>query len=82
MLNNLDLAPLASVNCWIIAILTFHFELQHVPGKHHGPDGLSWRPIQPEDDSDDEAEQEAEDFEDWIDNLYGFMHMVNSPVPA
>ncbi len=38
--------------------------------------------IQPEDDSDDEAEQEAEDFEDWINNLYGFMHMVNSPVPA
>ncbi len=82
MLNNPDLVPLASVNRWIVAILTFHFELQHVPGKHHGPDSLSRRPIQLEDDSDDEAEQEAEDFEDWIDNLYGFMHMVNSPVPA
>ena len=41
MLNNPDLAPLASVNHWIVAILTFHFELQHVPGKHHGPDSLS-----------------------------------------
>ena len=27
MLNNPDTAPSASINCWIISILTFHFEL-------------------------------------------------------
>jgi hypothetical protein len=41
MLNNPDIVPLASINRWIVSILTFHFELQHVPGKSHGPDGLS-----------------------------------------
>ena len=41
ILNNPDIAPSASVNRWIILILTFHFELRHIPGKHHGPDGLS-----------------------------------------
>jgi hypothetical protein len=42
MLNNPDIAPLASINQWIVSILTFHFKLQHVPGKSHRPDGLSW----------------------------------------
>jgi len=41
MLNNPNTAPSASVNRWIVSILTFHFELRHVPGKIHGPDGLS-----------------------------------------
>lgn len=41
MLNNPNIAPLASTNWWIVSILTFHFELQHIPGKHHGPDHLS-----------------------------------------
>ncbi len=41
MLNNLDTAPSASINRWIVSILTFHFELRHIPGKQHGPDGLS-----------------------------------------
>jgi hypothetical protein len=83
MLNHPDIAPSASVNRWIVSILTFHFELQHVPGKQHGPDGLSRWPPQPDDDPEDgESEQDAEAYEDWIDNLYGFVHMVNSPVPA
>ena len=83
MLNNPDIAPSASVNRWIVSILTFHFELQHVPGKTHGPDGLSRRPPQPDDNSDgEESEEEAEEFEDWIDNLYSFAHMINIPVPA
>jgi hypothetical protein len=83
MLNNPDIAPSASVNRWIVSILTFHFELQHVPGKSHGPDGLSRRPPQPEDDSDDgESDDEAEEFEDWIDNLYSFAHMINNPIRA
>jgi hypothetical protein len=79
MLNNPDTAPSASVNCWIVSILTFHFELQHVPGKVHGPDGLSRRPPQPGDLSD---EEDLDDFDDWVDNLYGFMHLINPPIPA
>jgi hypothetical protein len=27
MLSNPDISPSESINCWIIAILTFHFEL-------------------------------------------------------
>ncbi|CDO69490.1 hypothetical protein BN946_scf184662.g10 [Trametes cinnabarina] len=41
MLNNPDLAPSASMNRWILAILTFHFRLAHVPGTLHGPDSLT-----------------------------------------
>ena len=41
----------------------------------HGPDGLSRRPLQ----SGDKVEPDADD--DWIDELYGFMHMINSPRP-
>jgi hypothetical protein len=78
MLNNPDIAPSASINRWIVSILTFHFELRHVPGKHHGPDGLSRRPPQPGDISDDD---DPDDFDDWVDNLYGFMHLVN-PSPS
>jgi hypothetical protein len=78
MLQNPDIAPSASINCWILSILTFHFELVHVPGTMHGPDGLSRRPRQPDDESEDE-ELEEEEFEDWIDNLYGFMHLINKP---
>jgi hypothetical protein len=83
MLNNPDIAPSASVNRWIVSILTFHFELQHVPGKSHRPNGLSWRPPQPEDDSNnEESNDKAEEFEDWIDNLYSFAHMINNPIHA
>jgi len=78
MLQNPDIAPSASINRWILAILTFHFKLVHVPGTNHGPDGLSRRPRQP-DDSDIDWEKEENDFDDWIDNLYSFMHMINSP---
>ncbi|EIW58980.1 uncharacterized protein TRAVEDRAFT_124073, partial [Trametes versicolor FP-101664 SS1] len=41
MLQNPDLAPGASINRWILGIITFHFNLVHVPGTLHGPDGLS-----------------------------------------
>src|SRR5713226_10336877 len=77
MLANPDLQPSASINRWILAILTFHFTLVPVPGTMHGPDGLSCRPPQ----IGDKVEQE-DDFDDWIDNLYGFMHMINSDVYA
>jgi len=79
MLNNPDTAPSASINRWIVSILTFHFELQHVPGKQHGLDGLSRRPPQPE---DTETAEDVEAFNDWVDNLYGFVHIINSTVCA
>jgi len=74
MLSNPDLSPGASINRWILSILTFHFILVHVPGTMHGPDGLSRRRPQP----GDEPEPDDEDFDDWIDDLYGFMHMINA----
>ena len=54
----------------------FHFKLVHVPGSHHGPDGLSRRRPQP---GDEEEEEEDDGFEDWIDKFNGFMHMINEP---
>jgi hypothetical protein len=41
MLSNPNIAPSASINRWIISILTFHFTLAHIAGTHHGPNGLS-----------------------------------------
>ncbi len=79
MLNNPNIAPSASINRWIISILTFHFELRHIPGTQHGPDGLSQHPPQPSDLSD---EENLEDFDDWVDNLYRFIHLLNPPVPT
>ena len=75
MLAKPDLSLSAGINHLILVILTFHFELIHVPGTMHGLDGLSRRPPQPS----DKAEPDAND--DWIDELYGFMHMINSPQP-
>ena len=41
MLNNPNINPSTTINCWILSVLTFHFTLVHVPGTMHGPDGLS-----------------------------------------
>jgi len=79
MLNNPDTVPLASINCWIVSILTFHFKLRHIPGKQHGPDGLSRRPPQPGDINTDE---DPSGFDDWVDNLYGFIHLINHTAHA
>lgn len=76
MLANPDIAPSASINRWILGILMFHFTLVHVPGTHHGPDGLSRRRSQPEDE-----EEPEDDFEDWIDQVNGFIHFIN-PLPT
>src|SRR5271156_331349 len=72
MLGNPDIAPSASINRWIMSILMFHFTLVHVPGICHGPDGLSRRRPQPGDEPEPE-----DDFEDWIDEVNGFMHIIN-----
>ncbi|ETW78933.1 hypothetical protein HETIRDRAFT_453476 [Heterobasidion irregulare TC 32-1] len=77
MLTNPDLEPSASINQWIVSILTFHFTLVHVPGTSHGPDGLSRQPPQPSDRPEPE-----DDFDDWIDNLYGFLHLINNTFPS
>lgn len=74
MLRNPDIAPSASINRWIVSILMFHFTLVHVPGTHHGPDGLSRRRPQPGDIPEPE-----DDFEDWVDQVNGFMHFINPP---
>ena len=77
MLKNPDVAPSASMNWWILSILLFHFMLIHVPGTHHGPDGLSQRRPQ----LGDEKEEDDDDFEDWVDRVNGFVHMLN-PSPS
>jgi hypothetical protein len=71
MLSNPDIAPSASINRWIVSILMFHFELVHVPGAFHGPDGLSRRRTQPGD-----TDEPEDDFDDWIDQVHGFLHMI------
>ena len=74
MLKNLDVTPSASMNRWILSILLFHFTLVHIPGSHHGLDGLLRRWPQPGD------KEEAEDngFKDWVDKVNSFIHMINS----
>ena len=73
ILWNPDISPSASMNRWILAILMFHFTLVHVPGTHRTPDRLSRQKPQPGN------EEEPEDnFEDWIDNMNGFLHFLNS----
>ena len=79
MLNNPDTASSTSVNRWIISILTFHFELQHVPEKIHRPNGLSCRPPQPGDLDNDE---DLDAFNNWVDHLYGFLHLLNPTIPT
>ena len=62
-------------------ILTFHFELRHVPGKVHRLDGLSRRPLQLR-DLVEEEEDDPENFNNWVDNLYRFMHLLNPIKPV
>nr|VWP00813.1 Uncharacterized protein [Ganoderma boninense] len=75
MLANPDLQPSAAINRWIMGILTFHFELVHIPGKKHAPDGLSRRVPRP----GDPEEPPTDDFDNWLDNIYSFVHLVNEP---
>lgn len=63
MLNNLDLQPNATINCWIQGIKLFDFELVHVPAdKHRGPDALSRRPLA-------EGEIVEEEDDSWLDEI-------------
>ena len=76
MLLNPDIAPSASINRWIVAILTFHFSLVHVAGSHHRPDGLSRCSRQPDNSLSSYDEEETDD---WINKLQGFLHQINDP---
>jgi hypothetical protein len=81
MLANPDIQPSASINQWIVSILTFHFTLVHVKGTFHSPDGLSRRPCQP---ADADVIDNKDEFDDWIDRLHSFVHMIQderSPSP-
>jgi len=79
MLNNPNIGPSTSIDCWIVSILTFYLELRHIPSKIHRPDGLSrWLP-QPGDLTD--KEDDKVNFNNWVDNLYGFLHLLNLPTP-
>ena len=69
MLQNPDISPSASMNRWILTILMFHFDLVHVPGTNHTPNGLSRQKPQP-----GNKEEPEDDFEDWIDNINEFIH--------
>ncbi|KIY61214.1 hypothetical protein CYLTODRAFT_317433, partial [Cylindrobasidium torrendii FP15055 ss-10] len=43
MLEHPDKVPNAAINRWIEYILQFMFKLVHVPGRIHGPNGMSRR---------------------------------------
>lgn len=74
MLANPNIVPSASINRWIVSILMFHFTLVHIPEAFHGPDGLFQQQQQLED-----ALEPKDDFDDWIDQMYRFMHIINTP---
>jgi hypothetical protein len=74
IINNPDLQPNMTINCWIAGILLFQFKLVHVSAdKHMGANGLSRRPPSSLDPP------EADNHEDWLDHAYGFsMELLNS----
>ncbi|KNZ72276.1 hypothetical protein J132_04070 [Termitomyces sp. J132] len=78
MLQNPDIQPFASMNRWIMAILMFHFELVHVKGTFHGPDGLLQCPPQPGNPPIDNSDNSV--YEDWINCLHRFIHQVQLPL--
>ena len=74
MLNNPDIQPNVTINCWITGILLFNFKLIHVPGERHsGADGLSRRHWAEEDP------EEEDDYKEWADQVYGFTVCVPTP---
>ncbi|KAF9439978.1 hypothetical protein P691DRAFT_618088, partial [Macrolepiota fuliginosa MF-IS2] len=74
MINNLDIQPNTLINQWIATILLFNFQLCHIPGHSHGPDGLSHHPPSPDNPI-------AEDnYEEWIDQANALIiKTIHSP---
>lgn len=81
MLAKPDISPLASINRWILVILTFHITLVHVPCERHSPIGLSRRREQPDNKPKDNEPDDEEEFIDWIHQVYGFLHFINPMIP-
>ncbi|KNZ73295.1 hypothetical protein J132_07836 [Termitomyces sp. J132] len=79
MLQNPDIQPSASINCWIMAILMFHFKLVHIRRTFHGPDCLLQCLPQPGNSLTDDSNNSI--YEDWIDCLHGFIHQVQLLLP-
>ncbi|KNZ81499.1 hypothetical protein J132_00465 [Termitomyces sp. J132] len=79
MLQNPDIQPSTSINCWIMAILMFHFELVYVKGTFHGPNGLLQCLLQPSDPLSNNSNNSM--YENWIDHLHSFIHQVQLPLP-
>ncbi|KNZ82151.1 hypothetical protein J132_07737, partial [Termitomyces sp. J132] len=79
MLQNPDIQSSASMNCWIMAILMFHFELIHIKGTFHGPDGLLQHPLQPSDPLPNNSNNSI--YKDWINCLHSFIHQVQLLLP-
>jgi hypothetical protein len=72
MVNNPSIQPNATINRWIAGIFLFDFKLVHIPSTMHGPDGLSRQPAQP-----DNPPKPEDNYEDWINRAYRFMHIIN-----
>ena len=68
MINNPDIQPNATINHWISVILLFNFQLCHIPGHAHGPDGLSQHTRAPKDPAVEE------DYEEWINIANSFLY--------
>ena len=69
MLNNPDIQPNASMNCWLTGIQTFNFKLRHISAtKYQGPDGLCRRRRGEDKEEQDESEEEVEE---GIDEVLG-----------
>lgn len=65
MINNPDVHPNAAMNRWVAAILTFDFDIVHVPAAKHGAaDGLSRRRATDDDPIEDDPEE-------WVEEILG-----------
>jgi len=78
MLNDPDLQPNATINCWIEGILLFDFKLIHIPAtRHQGPNALSRH--QPTEEEIEEGEKDADEADQWLEDILLFSH--DHPLP-
>src|ERR1700694_33851 len=68
MIENPDMMPTATINCWIDEILLYHFTIRHKAGATFGHDGLSRRTLQ----ADDPPFEPCSDDEEEVAKLPGF----------
>ncbi|KAG5640427.1 hypothetical protein DXG03_008698 [Asterophora parasitica] len=61
--------------------LVVEVDAHYIKGTFHGLDRLSHRPNQPG-DSPLGPEEDEDIFEDWVDCMHGFMHIIQPLVPA